>query len=102
MDQATFQTKWKSLPNTGELNNTAKSSDAAIIEQSLAQNNIMCMATGDLGTDLKFFFYAMDNLNNVFLAQVMVNKATGQYSSVIKGDDADLSQNFAATLMSIL
>merc|ERR1712232_584821 len=73
VDQATFQAQWEALPQATHMDLPLSSCPSAEKLESLAkQNNIACMASGDLGSELKFYFFARDNANALYLSEVVL------------------------------
>jgi vesicle coat complex subunit len=77
-----YQSTWGSISDadatvtTIPLNAVPTSTDAA--EAALARNNIMTMASGELPTEFKFFLYAKDTSDVMFLLQGNVSKSPGE------------------------
>jgi hypothetical protein len=62
------------------------------IEQALAQAKILCMASGQLGNELKLFFYAqMADKSGYFLIETVVNQQTRLLTANIKSTRPDVS-----------
>lgn len=88
MDAQTFQSKWTAYRVVGnvvlQLPAVPAQSD---IEQAFAGCGIMTMASGDVGPQYKFFFYAQDQRGQVYLAETLLEKASCTMSATIKGED---------------
>ena len=48
--------------------------------------HIMTMASGDVGSEFKFFFFAQGETGNTFLCETLVNKASMSLTATIKCD----------------
>lgn len=63
------------------------------IEQCLGQSKIFCMASGQLGNDLKFFFYAqLADKSGYFLIETVVNQPSRTLTANLKSTRTDLNQ----------
>lgn len=61
LDSERFQQLWMQLPDAATVQKMLRADIAfntGEIEQLLVQNQIFCMASGQIGNELKFFFYA--------------------------------------------
>lgn len=82
-----YQSIWGSISDgdatvtTIPLNAVPSSTDA--VEEALAKNNIMTMASGELPTEFKFFLYAKDTSDVSFLLQGNVSKSPGEALLII-------------------
>lgn len=103
MDAATFQGQWGSrsvvaevvvqlptLPPQNEL------------EQAFASRGIVTMASGDVGPQYKFFFYAQDTQGRFFMSETLVEKANRTLRATIKGEDEASGAQFADLLRRVL
>jgi len=100
VDQETFQAKWEQLEEMASLDlilSTAPSADE--IEKLATDNKIYCMASGDLGTQLKFYFFGRDCFGVLHLAEVQLEKATKRFTATVKSEEAENAQTFADSLM---
>ena len=77
LDSERFQSLWMQIPENPPHTKTLKPGmhfTTQEIEQTLAQSKIFCMASGQIGNDLKFFFYAqMADKSGYFLIETLVN-----------------------------
>jgi|LauGreDrversion4_2_1035121.scaffolds.fasta_scaffold83404_4 hypothetical protein len=65
------------------------------IEQTLVQSKIFCMASGQIGNDLKLFFYAqLADKSGYFLIETVVNQQTRVISAHLKSTRTDLNAAF--------
>ena len=89
MDASLFQNKWGTRPVSNELT-LSLSTPLPVpteLEHAVEQVCIKTMASGDVGTHFRFFFYAMDLQGLYFLVQSVVEKSTGGWQMTIKGDE---------------
>ncbi|GLE02423.1 hypothetical protein PINS_up011261 [Pythium insidiosum] len=88
MDAPTFQHKWTTNRVVGsvavQLPHVPPQAD---IERAFASRLIMTMASGDVGPQYKFFFYAQDARGNVYLLETLVEKNERVLRATIKGED---------------
>lgn len=88
MDAGLFQQKWGSLQPCQMANFHFRSIPVqADIERDLLNAGIKTMASGDVGGQYKFFFYAQDVRGNFYMAESMVDKSNGVMTATIKADD---------------
>ncbi|KAL4085633.1 hypothetical protein PRIC1_014969 [Phytophthora ramorum] len=103
MDAPTFQGQWGSRPVVAEvvvqLPNLPPQSE---LEQAFASRGIVTMASGDVGTQYKFFFYAQDTQGRYFLSETLVEKANRTLHATIKGEDEASGSQFADLMRRIL
>ncbi|CAI5729616.1 unnamed protein product [Peronospora farinosa] len=103
MDAPTFQGQWSSravvaevvvqlpvLPPQDEL------------EQAFALRGIVTMASGDVGPQYKFFFYAQDTQGRYFMSETLVEKANRTLRATIKGEDEMSGSQFADLMRRVL
>ena len=67
----------------------------------MASANISCMASGDTGPQLKFFFFGQDTAGSYHLLQTVVDKASQTASNTFKSDNAGAAGNFAALVQRV-
>lgn len=61
----------------------------------MAQSKIFCMASGQVGNDLKFFFYAqLADKSGYFLIETLVNQQTRVLTANLKSTRPDVNQAF--------
>lgn len=88
MDAATFQNKWTTNRVVGtvavQLPQVPSQSE---IERTFASRFILTMASGDVGPQFKFFFYAQDARGSVYLMETLVDKGERVLRATIKGED---------------
>lgn len=103
MDAGTFQSKWTNNRVVGSVNvqlpTLPPQSD---IEAAFAANHVLTMASGDVGPQYKFFFYAQDAQGRVFLAETVVDKGERMLRATIKGDDEVSGGQFADLMQRVL
>eukprot|EP01006_Ploeotia_vitrea_P054528 TRINITY_DN67895_c8_g2_i1.p1 TRINITY_DN67895_c8_g2~~TRINITY_DN67895_c8_g2_i1.p1 ORF type:complete len:787 (+),score=100.20 TRINITY_DN67895_c8_g2_i1:60-2363(+) len=98
-----FQTKWGQLPvrHTIDLRLRAQP-DSDAVERLLANHRIMCMASGQVGTSFKFYFYGQSmGVSDLHCLAESVIEVTGNMKTVVKGDDPKVDE-FASTLRAAL
>jgi hypothetical protein len=100
VDQGTYQTKWEALPaHSFDLQLQQAPSDASLIESMMASECISCMASGDVGTHLKLYFFAQaDTGGAYFFAEMIVDKSSAALSATVKGEDAGHVSDFEAAV----
>ena len=82
-----YQSLWGSISDaeatvtTVPLNAVPTSTD--VVEEALASNNVMTMASGELPTEFKFFLYAKDTSGVLFLLQGNVSKTPGEALMIV-------------------
>ncbi|KAE8876273.1 Beta-adaptin-like protein A [Phytophthora fragariae] len=103
MDAPTFQGHWGSRPVVAEvvvqLPTLPPQSE---LEQAFASRGIVTMASGDVGPQYKFFFYAQDTQGRYFLSETLVDKASSTLRATIKGEDEASGSQFAEVMRRIL
>lgn len=103
MDAATFQSQWGSRPVVAEvvvqLPTLPPQNE---LEQAFASRGIVTMASGDVGSQYKFFFYAQDTQGRYFLSETLVEKANRTLRATIKGVDEASGSQFADLLRRVL
>jgi hypothetical protein len=88
IDAASFQAKWT---NCRVVDNIAvqlpQIASQSEIEQAFAANRIFTMASGDVGPQFKFFFYAQDAQDHFYLAETLIEKAERVLRATVKGEN---------------
>jgi hypothetical protein len=103
MDAGTFQGKWTSSRVIGNVQVVLPHVPAqADVEKAFSRNYINTMASGDVGPQLKFFFYAQDVRGSVFLAETLIEKSERLLRATIKGDDEAYGPLFADHMQRVL
>jgi len=103
IDQNQFQVLWESLEESATLDLPLSSNtDADQIERLASDSSIFCMASGDLGHALKFFFFGKDSLGALHLAEVQLEKKSRHLTATVKSEDPANSQTFADSFMASL
>ncbi|TMW59989.1 hypothetical protein Poli38472_000031 [Pythium oligandrum] len=88
MDAGTFQHKWTNNRVVGSVAiQLPQVPPQADVERAFASRSIMTMASGDVGPQYKFFFYAQDVRGGVYLMEALVDKAERVLRATIKGED---------------
>ncbi|RLN80183.1 hypothetical protein BBJ28_00020018 [Nothophytophthora sp. Chile5] len=103
MDAASFQGQWGSRPVVGEvvvqLPTLPPQNE---LEQAFAARGIVTMASGDVGPQYKFFFYAQDTQGRFFLSETVVDKADCSLRATIKGENEAAGAQFADFMRRVL
>lgn len=103
LDAASFQGKWTTSRIVGnaavQLPQIPPQSE---IEKAFAARGILTMASGDVGPQYKFFFYAQDVQGAFYLAETMVDKAERVLRATVKGDDEAGGAQFTELLQRVL
>ena len=100
MEQSLFQSKWEALPQGTHMDLPLSRIPAAEeLEAKAADLHIMCMASGDLGDQYKFYFFGKDNQEKLYFAEVLLNKKESHFAAVIKTENSDRADDFASTFM---
>jgi len=103
MDAPTFQGQWGSRPVVAEavvqLPTLPPQNE---LEQAFTSHGIVTMASGDVGPQYKFFFYAQDTQGRFFLSETLVDKASRTLRATIKGEDEASGSQFADLMRRIL
>ncbi len=100
MEQNTFQSKWESLETSASLDlDLYTCPDPDQVEKFAAENRVYCMASGDLGESLMFYFFGKDNAQTYHFAEVKLQKSTKKFCANIRSEDPADSQTFADSLM---
>eukprot|EP00743_Colponemidia_sp_Colp-15_P002288 GILK01002479.1.p1 GENE.GILK01002479.1~~GILK01002479.1.p1 ORF type:complete len:794 (-),score=148.65 GILK01002479.1:161-2542(-) len=105
LDATEFQTKWVQLPNSGALSRPfrAVNMDASVIERAFAAKNVLCMASGQVDSELKFYFFARQAFSEaVLLVELIINPPQGSATAVVKADDPTLATPFTYILNNTL
>ena len=86
MEPAMFQSMWGSLSSSEVCTGTRSTPlpTKKVIETTVTDANIICMASGDTGSEYKYFFYGVDDKSNTYLSEVVVEKSSGRVSVTVK------------------
>lgn len=88
IDAASFQAKWTNCRVVGNVVvQLPQIPSQAEIEQAFAASRIFTMASGDVGPQFKFFFYAQDAQGAFYLAETLVDKAERVLRATVKGEN---------------
>jgi hypothetical protein len=69
------------------------------LESTVGEASISCMASGDTGSTLKYYFYAVDAAGPLYLSEVVVDKSGGKINIQMKTTgDAKQGQAFVDLL----
>ena len=92
MDQAGFQRAWTSMGVKSSTSGSLASAPELVVdsgaglEQKLDGFGVRCMASGDLGTALKLYLHCMDSDGMLYLAELVVDKASMQTRVTVKSE----------------
>uniref|UniRef100_K3WB21 AP complex subunit beta n=1 Tax=Globisporangium ultimum (strain ATCC 200006 / CBS 805.95 / DAOM BR144) TaxID=431595 RepID=K3WB21_GLOUD len=103
IDAGIFQAKWTNCPVVGNVAvQLPQIPSQAEIEQAFAANRIFTMASGDVGPQYKFFFYAQDAQGNFYLSETLVEKAERVLRATVKGENDAGGAQFSELLKRVL
>jgi len=96
MDQVEFQQLWTALPVGSQLSmRSSRIPDKETIESRMDTNSIFTLASGVIGAEMKFYFYAQDQYSGVyFLIEMIIETNEKVLSVVIKGEDKRVIPHF--------
>mmetsp|Transcript_15688 Transcript_15688/g.20647 ORF Transcript_15688/g.20647 Transcript_15688/m.20647 type:complete len:209 (+) Transcript_15688:61-687(+) len=103
MDQATFQNRWESLPQATFMDlflNRLPTVDE--LETAAKEENIVCMASGDLGSEFKFYFFGQDSKNAFYFCEVSLKKDDKHFTASIKAEEESHADEFANAFTSTI
>lgn len=86
VDSASFQAKWAQIPteHTFDLTLAALPSATTSVDAALTARHVYTMASGELATAFKFFFFAQDAVNSIYLVQCVIDKSANQANLTVK------------------
>lgn len=89
LDPAAFQGKWGSQPVTQTFALRAGRVPATgEVEGHARAGGILTIASGDVGTHLKFYVYGQDSTGSYHLMEVVLDKSNGAVQATMKSDNA--------------
>ncbi|CCI41625.1 unnamed protein product [Albugo candida] len=101
MDAGTFQAKWTTYPIIGQISVQLKALvPQCEMEQTFGCGGIYTMASGDVGMQYKFFFYAQDDRGRFYFAETVIDKAQKRLDATIKGEDPNDGNAFVQLFQS--
>eukprot|EP01089_Gocevia_fonbrunei_P003145 TRINITY_DN1304_c0_g1_i2.p1 TRINITY_DN1304_c0_g1~~TRINITY_DN1304_c0_g1_i2.p1 ORF type:complete len:218 (-),score=36.41 TRINITY_DN1304_c0_g1_i2:54-707(-) len=103
VDPNDFQVKWTTLELSGTLQ--LRLHPGSDVEKILATKNIVCLATGAVEGNIKFYFYAQDKATDVlFMIETIVWTSQNSYelTANIKCEDTKLGGQFIDYLRTVL
>ena len=97
LDQAAYQQRWASLP-------TASTWTAGVGQPSgidglpgrLSGSHVKCMAFGNVGDTVKFYFFAQQEAGALLLLELLVDRTSASASATVKATDGTLAEPFSA------
>jgi hypothetical protein len=103
LDPGSFQSKWTTLPTSLALNLRAARLPATAEVETMARNGgLFTIASGDVQTALKFYFYAQDSTGGFHLFEMLLDKTNGVISGTLKSENAAATQAAYAALAAAL
>lgn len=88
IDAASFQAKWTNCRVVGNIAvHLPQIPSQGEIEKAFASHRIFTMASGDVGSQFKFFFYAQDAQGHFYLAETLIEKAERVLRATVKGEN---------------
>ena len=76
------------------------SKDAGFIEKTFEAHGIFCLASGQVGTQLKFYFFSKDAQDRMYLSEVLLDSGTGEVEAVTKAASQEGVGEYAVVLQS--
>lgn len=73
--------------------------DPEEFERKASEVHVSCMASGEIGDQFKFYFFGRDNMDKLYLAEVLLKKENAHFSAVIKAEDSTKADAFASVFM---
>jgi vesicle coat complex subunit len=100
LDPSGFQRMWGTLEQCAPAQINVGTNDAGVIDASLADVGVTCMATGAMGDYVKAFYYARDTMpaKNVYLMELIVDPQGVATAKVKSSSRADADRFFAPLL----
>jgi len=93
-DPSTFQTCWMKFLSAAALQKRLKTSvDVSVLESVLASAKFSILATGATDSAIKVYAFAQtEELDHLFLVEVVVETGTALLSATFKGDDEGITK----------
>jgi AP-4 complex subunit beta-1 len=91
-----YQNYWNEIPDSlREDRRLSRYINIEEVEQIMAQAGIYCIASGDQGGVLKFYFYAKETETSaLFLLEIVVTSASKDVSVLLKSQNNSFNQDF--------
>lgn len=99
LDPAAFQAKWGSLPSAPLVMLQAVRVPSTVEVETLARAGAFyTIASGDVGSQLKFYFYGGDMAGALHLFEVALDKTNGHISVALKSENMAVAQQVVQAL----
>lgn len=103
IDAASFQAKWTNCRVVGNVAvQLLQIPSQGEIEQAFAVHRVFTMASGDVGPQFKFFFYAQDAQGHFYLAETLIEKAERVLRATVKGENDFGGAQFSELIKRVL
>jgi len=86
LDATQFQDKWSKLPVCNEYQTVLTTEGD--IEKLMSDVRILCIASGAVGGQMKYYFYAQDTSEGIYLIEVFVGSKDRDLKATFKADSA--------------
>ena len=98
LDSERFQQLWMQLPNQAPLQKSLRLDvqfNIQQIESYFKEKKMQCMANGQMGTELKFFFHCqMADKSGFFMSEMLFNLQNKTLTCTTKSTRPDMDQSF--------
>lgn len=92
LDPASYQSKWTSLPVSQQsVVRASRQVSTTDVDALCRAANVLTIASGDVGTALKFYQFAGDATGAIHLFEVVFDKASSSFQVVLKSEVAATS-----------
>lgn len=96
LDPKSFQAKWVQFPERGSIEVEISAPPVLnIVETQMSNRSIRCVASGDVGDQMKFYLYAQQlGTNAYFLVETVIEKSKLLLTAKFKGEDDNATCQF--------
>lgn len=96
LDPKSFQGKWVAFPERGTIEVEISAPPVLnIVETQMSNRSIRCVASGDVGDTMKFYFYAQQvGTGAYFLVETIIEKSKLMLTAKFKGEDDNATMQF--------
>lgn len=96
LDPKSFQGKWVQFPERGSIEVEISAPPVlSVVETQMSNRSIRCVASGDVGDSMKFYFYAQQvGTNSIFLVETIIEKSKLLLTAKFKGEDDNTTMQF--------
>lgn len=96
LDPKSFQGKWVQFPERGSIEVEISAPPVlSVVETQMSNRSIRCVASGDVGDTMKFYFYAQQvGTNAYFLVETVITKSQLMLTAKFKGEDDNATMQF--------